>query len=141
MFILLNLVVGLIISMYGMDIYPLAERGAIQWTIFTTLLLTAAALVVTISFSISRLVGWLASVGLVIFFISPLLALTAPNIGYEDPMSSVYLSIQYGPDTLFMPAVLLLVSIMIVLACIPLAIQFFKNRDKTNDDVENNEAS
>lgn len=141
MFILLNLVVGLIISMYGMDIYPLAEQGAIQWTIFTTLLLTATALVVTISFSISRLVGWLASVGLVIFFISPLLALIAPNIGYEDPMSSVYLSIQYGPDTLFIPAVLLLTSIIVLLACIPLVIQYFKNRDKTNDDVENNEAS
>lgn len=141
MFILLNLVVGLIISMYGMDIYPLGEQSAIQWTVFTILLLAAASAVVSVGFSLGRLIGWFASVGLVLFFISPLLALTAPNIGYEDPMSKVYMSIQYGPDTLFIPAVITLLAIILVLALIPFGVNFIKNRSAQNDDEETYEAS
>ncbi|MBN6889557.1 putative membrane protein [Cytobacillus horneckiae] len=141
MFILLNLVVGLIISMYGMDIYPLGEQSAIQWTVFTILLLAAASAVVSVGFSLGRLIGWFASVGLVLFFISPLLALTAPNIGYEDPMSKVYMSIQYGPDTLFIPAVITLLAIILVLALIPFGVNYIKNRSAQNDDEETYEAS
>ncbi|MDQ0273311.1 type VII secretion protein EsaA [Cytobacillus purgationiresistens] len=141
MFILLNLVVGLVISIYGLDIYPLGEQSAIEWTIFTILLLTAASAVVTVGFSVGRLVGWFASVGLVIFFISPLLALTVPNIDYEDPMSKVYMSIQYGPNSLFIPAIMTMLVIILVLAFVPYVISLIKKRSDRNEDEEHYEAS
>lgn len=141
MFTLLNLAVGLIISMYGMDIYPLAEQSAIQWTVFTVLLLTTASAVVMVGFFGGRLIGWLVSVGLVIFFVSPLLALTAPNIGYEDPMSKVYLSIQYGPEDIFLPAVSILIGMLIILTLIPYGVKTWKNRKTQAEDGETYEVS
>ncbi len=50
MFVLLNLIVGLIISLYGLNIYPLEEVRAIEWTVVTILLLTAASTVVLVRF-------------------------------------------------------------------------------------------
>ncbi|MGD6871880.1 type VII secretion protein EsaA [Sutcliffiella horikoshii] len=135
MFILLNIIVGLIISLYGLNIYPLAEDRAIQWSIFTVLLLTAASAVVLAGFSMGKLVGWIASVGLVIFFISPFLTLTAPNINYEDPMSRVYMSIQYGSSSLFMTAVITLIVILLLLLVLPQLVKLFKSsNDKKNED-------
>ncbi|MCG1020365.1 type VII secretion protein EsaA [Sutcliffiella horikoshii] len=135
MFILLNIIVGLIISLYGLNIYPLAEDRAIQWSIFTILLLTVASAIVLTGFSIGKLVGWIASVGLVIFFISPFLSLTAPNINYEDPMSRVYMSIQYGSSSLFMGAVITLIVLLLLLLVIPQLVKLIKsNREKKNED-------
>ncbi len=135
MFILLNIIVGLIISLYGLNIYPLAEDRAIQWSIFTILLLTAASAVVLAGFSLGKLVGWIASVGLVIFFISPFLTLTAPNINYEDPMSRVYMSIQYGTSSLFMTAVITLIVILLLLLVLPQLVKLFKSsNDKKNEE-------
>ncbi|MFJ7978416.1 type VII secretion protein EsaA [Peribacillus sp. NPDC096379] len=127
MFVLLNLIVGLIISLFGLNIYPLGEERAIEWSIFTILLLMAASTVVFVCFSISTWTGWLASVGLVMFFISPLLALTAPNIDYQDPMSQVYMSIQYGTDSLFITAIIVLLGMILLLSVIPYVIRALKS--------------
>lgn len=140
MFILLNLIVGLIISLYGLNIYPMGEERAIQWTIFTILLLTAASAVVLTGFKIGSMAGWIASVGLVIFFVSPFLALTAPNINYEDPMSKVYMSIQYDSSSLFIPAIIILIGIITLLTILPFTIRFLKNLRTTRDEDQAYEA-
>ncbi len=129
MFMLLNIIVGLIISLYGLNIYPLAEDRAIQWSIYTILLLTVASAIVLAGFSMGKLIGWIASVGLVIFFIIPFLSLTAPNIQYNDPMSRVYMSIQYGSSSLFMGAVITLIVILLLLLILPQLVKLWKNKD------------
>jgi len=137
-FALLNLIVGLIISIYGLNIYPLEEMRAIEWTIMTVLLLTAASTIILVSFTCGNLLGWIVSVALVMFFVSPLLALIAPNINYEDPMSKVYMSIQYEPESLFIPAVTVLMGIIVILALIPLAVKIRK--DKRTRSIEEEES-
>lgn len=135
MFVLLNLIVGLIISIFGLNIYSMEQDRAIEWTIFTIMLLTAASAVVLAGFKIGNLAGWILSVGLIAFFISPFLALTAPNINYEDPMSKVYMSIQYDSQTLFIPAILILLGIIAFLAIIPFAVRSIKDlRTKRDED-------
>lgn len=135
MFVLLNLIVGLIISIFGLNIYSMEQDRAIEWTIFTILLLTAASAIVLAGFKIGNLAGWILSVGLIAFFISPFLALTAPNINYEDPMSKVYMSIQYDSQTLFIPAILILLGIIAFLAIIPFAVRSIKDlRTKRDED-------
>ncbi|WP_264741113.1 type VII secretion protein EsaA [Cytobacillus firmus] len=135
MFVLLNLIVGLIISIFGLNIYSMEQDRAIEWTIFTILLLTAASAIVLAGFKIGNLAGWILSVGLIAFFISPFLALTAPNINYEDPMSKVYMSIQYDSQSLFIPAVLILLGIIAFLAIIPFAVRSIKDlRTKRDED-------
>lgn len=135
MFVLLNLIVGLIISIFGLNIYSMEQDRAIEWTIFTVLLLTAASAIVLAGFKIGNLAGWILSVGLIAFFISPFLALTAPNINYEDPMSKVYMSIQYDSQTLFIPAILILLGIIAFLAIIPFAVRSIKDlRTKRDED-------
>lgn len=135
MFVLLNLIVGLIISIFGLNIYSMEQDRAIEWTIFTILLLTAASAIVLAGFKIGNLAGWILSVGLIAFFISPFLALTAPNINYEDPMSKVYMSIQYDSQTLFIPAILVLLGIIALLAIIPFAVRSIKDlRTKRDED-------
>lgn len=140
MFVLLNLIVGLIISLYGLNIYPLEEVRAIEWTITTILLLTAASTVVLVSFTLGNLLGWIVSVGLVMFFIGSFLPLLAPNINYEDPMSKVYMSIQYEAQTLFIPAVSILAAIILALTLLPLGMSIWKNRVSDIDEDQANEA-
>ncbi|BDH60322.1 hypothetical protein MTP04_04520 [Lysinibacillus sp. PLM2] len=137
LFSLLNLIVGLIISIYGMDIYPLTGAGAIEWTIFTVLLLTAVSTVIFAGFTIGQLVGWFVNVAVIGFFVTPMLTLLASNIDYEDPMSKVYLSIQYGPESLILPASIILILIIGVAATVPYIVSRMKNR-VTNLDEEAN---
>lgn len=140
MFILLNLIVGLIISVFGLNIYSMGEERAIEWTIFTILLLTTVSAVVLVGFKLGNLVGWIASVGLVMFFIGPFLTLTVPNINYEDPMSRVYMSILYDEGILFIPAVITLLGIIVVLSIIPYGVRSLKNLRTHKDKDHTNEA-
>ncbi|WP_282033615.1 type VII secretion protein EsaA [Metabacillus indicus] len=133
MFTLLNLLVGLIISVFGLNIYTLTNERAIQWSIFTILLVFAASTVVRTAFLFSNFLGWVASVGLVAFFVSPLLALAAPNFNYEDPMSKVYISIQYDAENLFTQGILVLAGIILVLTILPFVVNAFKNTNEQAD--------
>ncbi|WP_257347605.1 type VII secretion protein EsaA [Pseudalkalibacillus decolorationis] len=121
-FLLLNLIVGFVISLFGLKIYPLGEQGSLEWTVFTILLLLAGSALVRVAFSIHQLLGWFISVGLIAFFVTPLLALTTPNFNFSDPMSEVYMSIQYGTESLFTNAVLVLAVILIALAIVQLVV-------------------
>ena len=137
MFVLLNLIVGLIIGIFGLNIYTMTQDRAIEWTIFTILLLMAASAIVLAGFRVGNLTGWILSVGLIAFFISPFLALTAPNINYEDPMSKVYMSIQYDSQSLFIPAIFILLGIIAFLAIIPFAVRSIKSlRTKRDEDQD-----
>ncbi|SOC44205.1 type VII secretion protein EsaA [Ureibacillus acetophenoni] len=140
LFTLLNVIVGLIISIYGLDIYGLDGTGAIEWTIFTVLLLTAVSSLIFASFSIGHLIGWFVNVAVIAFFVTPMLALLASNIDYIDPMSKVYLSIQYGPESLIVPGSIALVVIIGVAAAVPYFIGRAKNRGNNHDEEATYEA-
>ena len=134
LFALLNLIVGLIISMYGMDIYSLNETSSIEWTIFTILLLTAVSTIIFAGFSVGQLIGWFVTVAVILFFVTPMLTLLASNIDYEDPMSKVYLSIQYGPESLIIPASIFLAVLIGICALVPLIADKIKNRKIEQDE-------
>jgi len=138
MFGLLNLIVGLVISLFGLEVYSLSNNSSIQFSIFTILLLTAASTLVRVAFHLNQFIGWLASMGLILFFVSPLLALAAPNFSYEDPMSTVYMSIQYGTGNEFSIGCFTLVGIIALLSLIPLAAKWWSKPDKkANSDTAN----
>ncbi|QGQ48449.1 type VII secretion protein EsaA [Metabacillus sediminilitoris] len=132
LFVLLNVIVGLIISLFGLEIYPLREESAVEWTVYTILLLAAGAALVRVAFTAHHLAGLFVTVGMVIFYVTPLLALTTPNFSFTDPMSEVYMSIQYGTESLFTQATIILVLIIAVLA----ALQFFISRKAATIAVE-----
>ncbi|WP_332651320.1 type VII secretion protein EsaA [Lysinibacillus sp. 54212] len=134
LFILLNLIVGLIISTYGLDIYPLDEKSAVEWTIFTVLLITTVSSITFAGFSIDSLVGWFIGMGVILFFITPMLTLLAPNINYEDPISKVYLSIQYGTDSLIVQASLILAGIIVISALVPFLVKRMNKESVTKDE-------
>jgi len=126
LFVLLNLIVGFVISLFGLEIYPLREESALEWIVFTIFLLMAGSALVRVGFAVHQLVGTFITVGMVIFYVTPLLALTTPNFSFQDPMSKVYMSIQYGTESLFTQA-------MVALCCIILglgALQYFIGRSE-----------
>ncbi|KUP09451.1 hypothetical protein Q75_00580 [Bacillus coahuilensis p1.1.43] len=116
LFLLLNLIVGFVISFYGLDIYPMMESRSAEWMLFTILLLLAGSGLIRVAFFTNHLVGWFVTVGIIALFVTPLLALTTPNFQFADPMSTVYLSIQYGTESLFSQAALVLGLIILGLA-------------------------
>ncbi|WP_299091294.1 type VII secretion protein EsaA [uncultured Metabacillus sp.] len=130
LFVLLNLIVGFVISLFGLDIYPLREESAVEWTVYTILLLAAGSALVRVAFSAHHLIGLFVTVGLVIFYVTPLLALTTPNFSFTDPMSNVYMSIQYGTESLFTQAVVVLSLILAVL----IGLQYFIGKSRLNID-------
>jgi uncharacterized phage infection (PIP) family protein YhgE len=112
LFVLLNLIVGFVISIFGLEIYLLREDSAVEWTVFTILLLATGSALVRVSFDVHHLLGLFVTVGMVIFYVTPLLALTTPNFSFNDPMSMVYMSIQYGTDSLFTQGTVILSLIL-----------------------------
>ncbi|WP_338787954.1 type VII secretion protein EsaA [Metabacillus sp. FJAT-53654] len=135
LFVLLTLIVGFVISLFGLDIYPLREESAVEWTVFTILLLAAGSALVRVAFTVHHLVGLFVTVGLVIFYVTPLLALTTPNFSFSDPMSNVYMSIQYGTDSLFTQAVMILALILAGLGML----QYFIGKARMSPDEKGSE--
>ena len=135
LFVLLTLIVGFVISLFGLDIYPLREESAVEWTVFTILLLAAGSALVRVAFTVHHLVGLFVTVGMVIFYVTPLLALTTPNFSYSDPMSNVYMSIQYGTDSLFTQAVMILALILAGLGML----QYFIGKARMSPDEKGSE--
>lgn len=136
LFALLNIVVGLTISLFGLQIYKMPDERAIMWAVFTILLLTASSTFVRVAFRFSTMIGWFASVGLIVLFITPLLDNAIPNFNFVDPVTMVYLAIQYGTDPLFVEAVVVLLSFTIVLTCIPWVARAFGWRAEVEDEGE-----
>ncbi|MCR6094961.1 type VII secretion protein EsaA [Salipaludibacillus agaradhaerens] len=115
LFILLNLAVGLIISIYGLNIYTLDNTQSIQWSIFTILLLFACSNIVRGGLFIGPFAGWLASIVMIMFFITPLINIIVPEFNVHHPIERAYMSLQYGGQATpyMMMGILLAVTILV----------------------------
>ncbi|MGA9289752.1 MAG: type VII secretion protein EsaA [Anaerobacillus sp.] len=122
LFLMLTSIVGLVISLYSLSIYPLGNDRSMEWTIFTILLLLSCAALIRVAFMGHHLLGWLVTVSLVALFVTPLLALSTPNFSFTDPMSRVYMSIQNSTQTLFTEGAMILTAILIVLIILQYAL-------------------
>ncbi|EMR07764.1 type VII secretion protein EsaA [Bhargavaea cecembensis DSE10] len=98
---LLGLISGLIISLYSVNMYVLNDHRAIEWTIFTILVVIAGSALVTAALDAGETIGWIAAIVLMAVYIAPLLILGVPEANIPDLLSPVYLSIKYDPVTLF----------------------------------------
>ena len=101
-----------------------------EWSIFTIVLLLLASTLVRGAFLIGNFVGWIITVLMILFFITPLLNLAMPNFNYEDPASKVYMSIQYETTSLFAEATIILLGLTAVLTVIPFIIRMLTSKDK-----------
>lgn len=124
--LVLNLIAGLIISIYGLNIYSMNDSQSIQWTVFTILLLLVASSLAKLAFDIGSFTGWIVSLAMVLFFISPLLDMAMPNFGVDHPIASVYMSIQFGSSSQFYPAVVLLGVLAVLFISFPYILQHIK---------------
>jgi putative membrane protein len=122
--VMMNLLVGFIISTYGLRIYPMQDVQALKWSIFTIILLFFCSAIVRLAFFIGPFTGWVLGVGLILFFITPLLDLVLPNFSFDHPISKTYMSIQYGDQQAFYPAVLTLGVVTLLMSAVP----FLKQR-------------
>lgn len=98
---LLSLLVGLLISLYSINMYVLHDLRAIEWTLFTILLVMAGAALIHAALDFHPVAGWMAGIALMCLFISPLLILGVPEISLPDILSTVYMSIKYEAETKF----------------------------------------
>ncbi|WP_244402864.1 type VII secretion protein EsaA [Parageobacillus sp. KH3-4] len=122
--VMLNLLVGFIISTYGLRIYPMQDVQALKWSIFTIVLLFFCSAIVRLAFFVGPFTGWVLGVGLILFFITPLLDLVLPNFSFDHPISETYMSIQYGDQQAFYPAVITLGVVTVLMSVVP----FLKQR-------------
>jgi len=122
---LLSILVGLIISFYSIYMYILNDHRALEWTIFTILLLLAGATIIRAALEFGQSAGWLASVALMCLYIIPLLILAVPDINIPDVLSTVYMSIKYEPETSFIWGAV----ITAVIAIVMLATTYFMNKN------------
>ncbi|MGG3624839.1 type VII secretion protein EsaA [Bacillus gobiensis] len=133
LFGLLNIIVGLMISLFGLNIYTLSDDQAIQWSVFTILLLVTCSALVKTAFTLTPIVGWLAAAGLILFFTAPLIDLVMPNFDFHDPVSAVYISIQYDTGNLFALGTTLLAVITLVLLLIPFILAYVTSKTEESE--------
>ncbi|WLP58902.1 type VII secretion protein EsaA [Bacillus pumilus] len=133
LFGILNLLVGLMISLFGLNIYKLADDQAIQWSIFTILLLVACSAFIRTAFHFGSIAGWMAATALIFFFVAPLIDLVMPNFHFTNPVTDVYLSIQYGNGDHFGMGVIGLVILTVLFMVIPLVTTLWKDKTEERD--------
>ncbi|MBR8646104.1 hypothetical protein KEH51_26115 [[Brevibacterium] frigoritolerans] len=136
LFTLLNLIVGLIISMYGLKIYPLGDMQEIKWTVFTVLLLFFCSAFTRLAFTIGPFVGAILVIGLISFFTIPLLDLIMPNFNVDHPVADVYMSIQFGNQSAFIPASIILIVLTLIATVIPYIVKRLAERRAMAHEVE-----
>lgn len=133
LFGILNLLVGLMISLFGLNIYKLADDQTIQWSIFTILLLVTCSAFIRTAFLFGSIVGWMAATALIFFFVAPLIDLVLPNFHFINPVTDVYMSIQYGNGDEFGMGITGLVILTILLMLIPLVTKLWKDKTEERD--------
>ncbi|MFD2922412.1 type VII secretion protein EsaA [Halobacillus naozhouensis] len=136
LFLLLNIAVGLIISIYGLNIYSLGETESIKWTVFTVLVLFMCSSLVRLAFSVGPFLGWFTGILLVVFFVTPLLNVILPNFSISHPVAEVYMSIQYGDQSSFYPAVIVLALITVLAGAIPYIVKYLHSKKEETDDIQ-----
>ncbi|MFE5471068.1 type VII secretion protein EsaA [Bacillus safensis] len=133
LFGILNLLVGLMISLFGLNIYKLADDQAIQWSIFTILLLVACSAFIRTAFLFGSIAGWMAATALIFFFVAPLIDLVMPNFHFTNPVTDVYLSIQYGNGDTFGMGITGLVILTVLFMVVPLVKKLWKDKTEERD--------
>ncbi|MEH7791869.1 type VII secretion protein EsaA [Bacillus safensis] len=133
LFGILNLLVGLMISLFGLNIYKLADDQAIQWSIFTILLLVACSAFIRTAFLFGSIAGWMAATALIFFFVAPLIDLVMPNFHFTNPVTDLYLSIQYGNGDTFGMGVTGLVILTVLFMVVPLVKKLWKDKTEERD--------
>ncbi|RKQ33907.1 type VII secretion protein EsaA [Oceanobacillus halophilus] len=137
LFLMLNLAVGLIISIYGLNLYSLENAQAIQWSVFTILLLMACSNIVRAGLFIGPFVGWMASIVMIVFFISPLMNIVIPEFSFDNPIANVYMSLQYsGLDAPKYLTMTILIGIVLLVSAFIYALQIMRDKPKVDDHEE-----
>lgn len=140
LFILLTIAVGLIISIYGLNIYPLDDSQAIMWSAFTILLLMAAANIVRGGLFVGPFVGWLTSIVMIIFFITPMLNIVVPEFSFRNPVSNVYMGLLYGSSSSsYILTMIGMILIVLMMSALIYTLQI--TRGKAKADEANEETS
>ncbi|MCY7999294.1 type VII secretion protein EsaA [Bacillus haynesii] len=133
LFGILNIIVGLMISLFGLNIYSLADDQAVMWSVFTILLLVASSAIVRTAFMLGSIAGGIATAAMVLFYVAPLLDLAMPNFSFNNPVSTVYMSIQYGTGSQFALGIGALILITIIAIAVPFIIDFAKSRTEESE--------
>lgn len=133
LFGILNIIVGLMISLFGLNIYSLADDQAVMWSVFTILLLVASSAIIRTAFMLGSIAGGIATAAMVLFYVAPLLDLAMPNFSFNNPVSTVYMSIQYGTGSQFALGIGALILITIIAIAVPFIIDFAKSRTEESE--------
>lgn len=140
LFLILSIVVGLIISIYGLNIYSMSDGQALQWTTLTVLLIIATAGIVRLAFTAGPFIGWIVSVGLMLFFVTPLLDMAMPNFSTTNPVAELYMSIQYGSQVDFVAGTIVLGLISLLVLSVPFIQKALTNSKEKSKEEEYYEA-
>ncbi|QIW81221.1 type VII secretion protein EsaA [Bacillus tequilensis] len=135
LFGILNILVGLMISLFGLNIYSLPDDQTIKWSVFTILLLVASSAFIRTAFRFGSIPGWAASAAMILFYVAPLIDLIMPNFTFEDPVSKVYIDIQYGTGHLFAMGISVLLIITVLAAALPLIIRLMAEKSAESDET------
>ncbi|BAB04690.1 BH0971 [Halalkalibacterium halodurans C-125] len=128
LYVILSVALGLIISIYGLNIYTMSDGQAIQWTIITVLLILATVGVIRLMLMIGPWIGALGSVLIIFLFTTPLLDMAMPNFSSNNPIAELFISIQHREQKLFIPGALILAAITCLAIAIPVAKHLYQNQ-------------
>src|SRR5699024_4247670 len=126
----------MIISIYGLNIYPLDDSQAIMWSAFTILLLMACSNIIRGGLFVGPFVGWLASIAMIIFFISLLLNLIVQEFSFNNPVSNDYIVLLYDASSSYPVTMTVLVGVVLIVSAIIFALQVMINMFKMQEPNE-----
>lgn len=128
LYVILSVALGLIISIYGLNIYKMSEAQAIQWSIITVLLVLATSGLMCLILMIGPWIGALGSVLIIFLFTTPLLDMAMPNFSSNNPIAELFISIQHQEQKLFVPGATVLFAITCFSIAIIVAKHIYKNQ-------------
>lgn len=139
LFTLLTVGVGLIISIYGLNIYQLNESQTVLWSVFTILLLMTVSNIIRAGLFIGPFIGWLTSILMTLFFVTPMLNIIIAEFNFNHPISNIYMNLLYGAaSTPYAITIASLIFIIISMSILIYALQINRRQvevEKTNEEA------
>src|SRR5690625_2702914 len=85
---------------------------------------------------IGPFVGWLASMAMIVFFVTPLINLVVPEFSFNNPITNAYMILQFSSESVPILIMVSLVLITVAVSAFIYGLQVTRSKARVGEDEE-----
>lgn len=88
------------------------------------------------SLFIHPFIGWLTSMAMIVFFVTPLVTIAVPEFQLNNPIANVYIGIQYSLRTPYVTTIVILALLMLLISSLIYFYQVQKRKREGEEELD-----